>query len=216
MKKITIYAYNIMTGSLSLAQYQGKLSAERLARLSRIPEPHRQHSLAGDLLARRAYHLAYPMDRIPLEPAVTEHGKPFFPTRPAFHYSVSHSGAWVVCAVWNAPIGVDIQEERPIRPVVFRALSEPEQHTLLELDEEQRFSAFFDIWCLKEAYAKATGLGLQESFRAFSVSRTPTISQPGYTVALPPFPSHQYHLGLCVQGSSMPAIDLEFVKPSTL
>lgn len=216
MNRIPIYAYHLETAPLTLAQYQERLSPERLAQLARFPEPHRQHNLAGDLLAQRAYHLAYPTEQLPPKRAVTKHGKPFFPAHPMFHYSISHSGTWAVCAVWNMPIGVDIQEARQVRPAVFRALSDSEQRTLSELGESQRLSAFFDLWCLKEAYVKATGLGLTHSFRTFSVSRAPTISVPGYALALVPFPDPHYHLGLCVQGDSTPSIDLEILERSAL
>lgn len=73
----------------------------------------------------------------------------------------------MVCAVGAVPLGVDIQVERPVRPAVFRALSAAEQAELDGLAERERLPAFFDVWCLKEAYTKAIGLGLQARFRDF-------------------------------------------------
>lgn len=112
MESITIYAYSTAKSPLSLAEYHEKLWPERLEQLSRFPEQSQQHSLAGDLLALMAYRAAYPADAFPPERAVTPEGKPYFPARPAFHYSISHSGEWVVCAVGAVPLGVDIQVER--------------------------------------------------------------------------------------------------------
>lgn len=216
MEAITIYAYQLTTAPLSLSQFQGTLSPERLEQLSRFPAHSQQHSLAGDLLAWMACRAAYPGDPFPPERSVTAHGKPFFPARPDFHYSISHSGEWVVCAVGAMPLGVDIQEERPVRPAVFRALSQQEQASLSELDDLARFPAFFDLWCLKEAYAKATGFGLQEGFRNFSVSRKPDISVPGFSVALPHFAAPRYHLGICAQVVPMPATRLHIVEEAEL
>ena len=99
MEPITIYAYPVTKLPFSLAECQEKLSPERLEQLSKFPEQSRQHSLAGDLLAMTAYRKAYPGDLFPPERAVTPAGKPYFPARPEFHYSISHSGEWVVCAV---------------------------------------------------------------------------------------------------------------------
>ena len=216
MESITIYAYPVKKSPLSLAECQERLSAERLEQLFKFPEQSRQHSLAGDLLALMAYRTAYPADAFPPERSVTPEGKPFFPARPEFHYSISHSGEWVVCAVGAVPLGVDIQVERPVRPVVFRALSAAEQAELDGLEERERLSAFFDVWCLKEAYSKAIGLGLQARFRDFSVRKKANISVPGFSVALPPFLDCRYHLGVCVQATTMPEFRLQLVEKTAL
>lgn len=216
MKPITIYAYSIAKSPLSLAECHEKLRPERLEQLSRFPEQSQQHSLAGDLLALMAYRTAYPADAFPPERSVTPEGKPFFPARPAFHYSISHSGEWAVCAVGAVPLGVDIQVERPVRPAVFRALSAAEQAELDGLAERERLSAFFDVWCLKEAYSKAIGLGLQARFRDFSVRKKARISVPGFSVALPSFWDCRYHLGVCVQATTMPEFRLQLVEKTAL
>ena len=216
MESITIYAYHIEEPALSLAQGQGLLPPERLNQLSRCPEQSQQHSLAGDLLALMAYRSAYPAYAFPSERAVTAAGKPYFPARPNFHYSISHSGEWVVCAVGAVPLGVDIQIERPVRPAVFRALSAAEQAELAGLEEREHLSAFFDVWCLKEAYSKAVGLGLQARFRDFSVSRKAEISVSGFSVALPPFSDCHYHLGVCAQAATMPELRMQIVEKAEL
>lgn len=216
MESITIYAYHITKPFISLSQCQGLIPLKRLEQLSRFPEQSRQHSLAGDLLALTAYRTAYPTDAFPPERAVTPAGKPFFPARRSFHYSISHSGEWAVCAVGATPLGVDIQIERPVRLAVFRALSAAEQTELSELEERERFPAFFDLWCLKEAYSKAVGLGLQVNFRDFSVSRNGEISVSGFSVALPPFSDCHYHLGVCEQAATMPELRMQIVEKAEL
>ena len=216
MEPITIYAYSTAKSPLSLAECHEKLWPERLEQLSRFPEQSQQHSLAGDLLALMAYRTAYPADAFPPERSVTPEGKPFFPAHPEFHYSISHSGEWAVCAVGAVPLGVDIQVERPVRPAVFRALSAAEQAELDGLAERERLSAFLDVWCLKEAYSKAIGLGLQARFRDFSVRRKASISVPGFSVALPPFWDRRYHLGVCVQAMAMPELRLQLVEKTAL
>ena len=216
MESITIYAYPVAKPSPSLERRHRELLPERWEQLCRYPEHSRQHSLIGDLLALHAYHTVYPTDVFPPTQSVTAHGKPYFPARPDFHYSISHSGDWVACAVGTMPLGVDIQEERPVRPAVFRALSLAEQAYLSTLDPSARFSAFFDIWCLKEAYTKAIGLGLQAGFRDFSVSPKPDISVSGFSVALPHFIDDRYHLGICAQMIPIPGTQLHILKEAEL
>ena len=37
-------------------------------------------------------------------------GKPYFPAFPDFYYNISHSGSYVVCAVCDHPVGIDLQQ----------------------------------------------------------------------------------------------------------
>lgn len=66
------------------------------------------------MLVRQTIHDMYdlPMDQIVFE---TEgNGKPVVRQLPSFHFNLSHSGDWVVCAVDDAPVGIDIEEIKPI------------------------------------------------------------------------------------------------------
>lgn len=73
-----------------------------------------RRTLLGEVLVRQTIHDMYdlPMDRIVFE---TEgNGKPVVRQLPSFHFNLSHSGDWVVCAVDDAPVGIDIEEIKPI------------------------------------------------------------------------------------------------------
>lgn len=212
MNNVTIFIHQLTSSPTVLEQWISLISPERMEQLSHFPQQRQQHSLWGDLLALAAFRRAFPGDPFPPKRAVTSEGKPFFPAQPTFHYSVSHSGNWVVCAAGDAPLGIDIQEKRAIKPVIFRALAQTEQAYLSALDEVERDAAFFDLWCLKEAYAKATGHGLQEDFRSFTVSRNPPhVSVAGYSAALLPFRDSRYHLGICIKRSAMPPITFQHI-----
>lgn len=53
-----------------------------------------------------------PIDQIVFQ---TEgNGKPVVRHIPSFHFNLSHSGDWVVCAIDDAPVGIDIEEIKPI------------------------------------------------------------------------------------------------------
>lgn len=73
-----------------------------------------RRTLLGEVLVRQTIHDMYdlPMDQIVFE---TEgNGKPVVRQLPSFHFNLSHSGDWVVCAVDDAPVGIDIEEIKPI------------------------------------------------------------------------------------------------------
>ena len=94
------------------------------------------------------------------EPALASgaHGKPYFPDAPQLQFSISHSGAYWLCAFSSAPVGADLQQMRGIRmePIVRRFYFPRER----ELVEAFGVSMFYEIWCAKEAYLKYAGSGL--------------------------------------------------------
>lgn len=94
--------------------------------------------------------------------AFNEHGKPYLKDYPAWHFSLSHSGSFAVCVLSNAPVGVDVQQ---IRPMNYQALADryfPEQEATLlrESDEARRQALFFRFWTEKESLLKMHGVGL--------------------------------------------------------
>lgn len=128
------------------------------------------------------------------EPDRLPGGKPYLP---GLHFNLSHSGIWAVCAVSDGPVGVDLERERPLRRPVERKLTAAERAQLSMLDPDQRQSAFFDLWVLKEAALKQTGAGLSALSRVEVVRSPVSVSPPGLHAALLPFPEEGYHLALC-------------------
>lgn len=91
-------------------------------------------------------------------------GKPYFPSFPGLHFNLSHSGSWVLCAVSQAPVGVDIEGIRPRGPSLPRyALSEKEYAQFRRMGED--WPAFYSLWTRKEAWCKYTGQGLKRQWK---------------------------------------------------
>lgn len=72
--------------------------------------------------------------------------------------SLSHSGDFVACAVSSAPVGIDLEIKREVKPSLLKALNEEELEFVNK--SEDKDSAFLRIWTAKEAYLKLTGEGL--------------------------------------------------------
>lgn len=152
--------------------------------------------LAGHEGGRRALQYALAQAGLPpdLEPERLPGGKPVIS---GFPFSLSHAGDWAVCAVSDGPVGVDLERERILRRPVERKLMAREQEALRQLPPEGREAGFFDLWVLKEAALKYTGLGLA-GLSQVEVSRSPArVFLPGVSAALLPFPEAGYHLALC-------------------
>lgn len=101
------------------------------------------------------------------KPALPGFGKPFF--------SLSHTADLGALAIgWRCPVGVDIEQVRPIEPDVARmSFSPAEQEALASLAAHDWLQGFYRCWTRKEAVIKALGLGLAQSLDGFDVTLTP-------------------------------------------
>ncbi|WP_144463246.1 4'-phosphopantetheinyl transferase family protein [Bacillus pumilus] len=142
-----------------------------------------RRTLLGEVLVRQKIHDMYdlPFDEIVFE---TEgNGKPVVRHIPSFHFNLSHSGDWVVCAIDDAPVGIDIEEIKPIDlAIAKRFFSADEYEDLLSQLAERQEAYFFHLWSMKEAFIKLTGKGLSYGLSSF----TARLSEDGQaTLTLP-------------------------------
>lgn len=102
---------------------------------------------------------------------IQKNGKIMFADNPCVHFNISHSGDVAMCAVSDVTVGVDVQLICDFKEKICRRYFLPREadFVLKEPDSSKRQSKFFDIWTLKEAYAKMTGGGLGE-FRKFEIN----------------------------------------------
>jgi len=101
--------------------------------------------------------------------------KPFLPNYPDIHFSISHSGEWVVCAVSDTEIGIDIEKigEKEVKSSLkSRVLTKNELGYLETLSNKQKTTIFYQYWTIKEAYSKCIGLGLGIDFRKIEIAIT--------------------------------------------
>lgn len=86
---------------------------------------------------------------------------------PEVHFSISHSGAYWACAVSDAPVGLDLQEERPVKAEkLARRFFHPAEVEWLAARDWQQFCR---IWAYKESWLKYTGEGMGAGLDGFSV-----------------------------------------------
>ena len=90
------------------------------------------------------------------EYAYGENGKPYLKGRDDLYFSLSHSDRYVVCAVADCEVGVDIEPVSSIRPAVLRRCFTSEEQDWIGTDPER----FIRLWTMKEAYMKLTGTGI--------------------------------------------------------
>lgn len=113
----------------------------------------RRQSLAGELLLRKLL-AKLGIDAIPER---LPNGQPVLRGSDAF-VSIAHCDECVACAVSQAPIGIDVERIRPVKPGMIQRVCTPEEMAYVQ-DAADRF---FEIWTAKEGYFKMMGTGITD------------------------------------------------------
>lgn len=147
-----------------------RLTADEATRAARF---HRDEDRERFVVGRstRRLLLARRLDVDPEALAFVEgrHGKPALRpgTQPLLpRFNSSHSGRWVLHAIADVEVGVDVERVRPdfARIDDFLWALSPEERRLVQAAPEScRAATLATVWVRKEAYVKALGEGLSRS-----------------------------------------------------
>lgn len=104
------------------------------------------------------------------------HGRPAVARGGGAHFNLSHCDGLVACAVGcGAEPGIDVENLDRGVPLDVAAtwFAADEVKWLYGLPATARPAGFLRLWTLKEAYIKATGLGLSQPLDAFAIGFDP-------------------------------------------
>ncbi len=108
-------------------------------------------------------------ERVPLI-TKNRYGKPYFSDIADLYFNISHSANYLVYALSDTEVGVDIQEMGRLRMNVANRFFHPlEQKVLAELKNDEQLEKFFGYWAVKESFIKYTGEGLSRSLSSFYI-----------------------------------------------
>ncbi len=157
--------------------------AERLAQLDDVERARAaRFHFAQDARRWRAAHVALRevlarhtgVAAAALPFAEDPNGKPRLAMPQAIAFNLSHSAGLALIAVGGTqPLGVDVEDVKPVpemEGVAESHFAADERAALFALSEPERLAAFYRIWTRKEAYVKATGIGVGPALARFSVS----------------------------------------------
>lgn len=92
-------------------------------------------------------------------------------------FNLSHTAGVAVYAIGRGrSVGVDVEaldRRAPTPGAIKRALNDREAERVLRTDASERTAAFLQYWTVKEAYAKALGVGLALDLRQVGVDGPP-------------------------------------------
>ncbi|SFB07915.1 4'-phosphopantetheinyl transferase family protein [Clostridium frigidicarnis] len=100
-----------------------------------------------------------------------KYGKPYLKEYPKFNFNISHSGEFVVGAIDDKPIGIDVEEVKYIEyeEIAKSFFTISEFNYIIKNDSDICLSKFYEIWTLKESYIKCCGQGLSIPLKSFSI-----------------------------------------------
>ncbi|GAV05895.1 hypothetical protein RvY_15955 [Ramazzottius varieornatus] len=195
-----------------------RVEADEVTRVHRfVYKKDAKAALAGRLLLRSFFRGALQLSNDSLHFDRTEKGKPYLSqplqTDHTWNFNISHSGDYVVFgAQRDKLIGVDIMRTDPPNR---KSLSEyfklmKSQFTDKEwifiqspVSDREKLRNFYRLWCLKESYVKAIGVGISYSVSRLDFSLPPTVSISSGTAP---------HITLRIEGQDQDGWDFfEFV-----
>lgn len=101
--------------------------------------------------------------------SIGTYGKPYLTHYPNIHFNISHCIKGCVCAVSDAPIGVDIQEVRPYLADIAERVCSVNELKRIEKANDKAIE-FTRIWTMKESYVKMTGEGISNNIKSINIS----------------------------------------------
>ena len=176
------FKFNI--NNLSFVDYEkwfALMTEDKKERINKMRfKDDKKRSVIGEMLAKKAISdiSGIPVENIILK--TTPNEKPYIENS-VIHFNISHCEDWVVCAIHNKPIGVDIEKIRPVNlKIAKRFFTADEQNYVFSgIPKEEDFDKtadsdmlkrFFEVWTGKEAYLKYKGTGITDSLNTLSVN----------------------------------------------
>ena len=170
---IHLWSVELDVDVTSIARYRGLLSSDELTRADRFRfSLHRQHFIACRGLLRTILSKYIDVAPQAIQFRYGEFGKPEIRASD-LKFNVSHSfGRALIALTRESHVGVDLEHIRiefKTQQIVERYFGPTERHALNGMPASQKRAAFYRLWTLKEAYMKATGLGLSCAMDAIEV-----------------------------------------------
>lgn len=128
-------------------------------------------SLLGEMIARYAICTLSGCSNSQIDFDIGTFGKPELKFPKGHFFNISHSGDWVVCAISDNEVGIDIEQIKVTKTKVAKRFFSSEEYKIImqcKTTEDQK-KMFYTLWTLKESYVKADGRGLSILLNSFSI-----------------------------------------------
>jgi 4'-phosphopantetheinyl transferase len=164
-KQVHVWRVELDRSSEEICQFRGMLSEEEQKRADRFHfERDSSRFIVGRGMLRSLLgtYLQVAPDGIKFR--YSAKGKPMLANvEQGLHFNLSHSGGLALYAIASEPVGIDLEQIRPLsdaEQLAKRFFTPAEAEAIATLPMAQKQAAFLNAWTRKEAYLKATGDGL--------------------------------------------------------
>jgi 4'-phosphopantetheinyl transferase len=180
-----------VTDAALLARCAAELSGAEQARHARFKFARDRHLfLLSHALVRRVLSSYAEVEPAAWQFSAGPHGRPEIAAPAldtALRFNLTHTDGLIACVVTNgADCGIDAEKLRlPGNPegIADKLFAASEREALAQLSGAAYVEAFFTYWTLREAYCKATGLGLSQAMAEFAFERAP---DPHFSIRFEP------------------------------
>ncbi|WP_414582366.1 4'-phosphopantetheinyl transferase HetI [Scytonema sp. PCC 10023] len=178
--EVHVWRIDLDRPEAQLQHLAATLSSDEVCRAKRFyKEQHRQRFIAGRGILRTILGRYLGVEAQQLQFSYESSGKPVLADTFAdskLSFNLTHSVGLALCAVsCDRLVGVDLEYIRPISDVLAlakRYFSPAEYAVMCGLPPNKMQEVFFRYWTCKEAYLKATGVGIAH-LEQIEVSLTP-------------------------------------------
>ena len=140
MKKVTLYIIN--TNNLDVSSLPLLTNDDHIS-LSRYKDERTRKEKTASLYLKKKYIGDY---------FISEKGKPLSKDK---YFNISHAYGYVLLAISDTDIGVDIEGNRKVEDELKRYIASDEEYDLMVDDQ-----IFYKVWTSKESLLKCVGTGL--------------------------------------------------------
>lgn len=200
------------------------LSPERQAYVSKFTRASDyQRSVLGGALVQHMLQDRLGREKTDFDIIRNAYGKPYLKDYDDLHFNVSHSGDWIVGAIGNQPVGIDVEKIGNVNmEIAKRFFHSTEYNALMACSGiSDQLSLFYDLWTLKESYIKAVGKGLSLPLDSFVLVQqdgewAPVISEKGETHYFKQYALEEgYKLSVCGISPHFP-MNIQFLTAEEL
>lgn len=116
-------------------------------------------SIIGELLLKCILEKKYNIQYKDVVFKINKYGKPYIENY-NIYFNISHSQDYVICALSNKEIGIDIEKIRPVNVNVINCFATEKEKKYIFKNNNEIYKHLFEIYTLKEAYFKMQGTNL--------------------------------------------------------
>jgi len=121
----------------------------------------KQLSIIGEYLLKELVEEKYNINYNHLLFKYNNYHKPYI-TNHDIYFNISHSHEYSVCIISKKECGIDIEKIRNFSINTIKQYATPNELKYILSNEKEKYLRCFEIFCLKEAYFKMLGTGIQD------------------------------------------------------